>query len=133
MRTAFLGARLEELLHEAQLAVAPHEGRLQTGRAPFASAVGHDAERTPEMHGLGLPLEVVLTGILESDRRVSCTPRRVADKHGSGLGSRLDARGGVDEIAGDHALVLRPERDGGLAREHAGAGAERRVRARARL
>ena len=43
-----------------------------------------------------------------------------------GLGDRLHARGGVDEVAGDHALALGADRDRGLAGEHAGAGAELR-------
>ena len=40
------------------------------------------------------------------------------------LGHRLHARGGVDEVACDHALALGAERDRGLARQHAGAGAQ---------
>ena len=44
-----------------------------------------------------------------------------------GLGRRLDARGGVDEVAGDHALPLGADGDGGLAGEHAGARPQARV------
>ena len=44
-----------------------------------------------------------------------------------GFGRRLDARGRVDEVAGDHALVRGAERHRGLARQDAGAGAKQRV------
>ena len=44
---------------------------------------------------------------------------RLADEHGPGRGRGLEPRGGVDEVAGDHALVRRPERDGGLAGQDA--------------
>ena len=41
-----------------------------------------------------------------------------------GSAARLDARGGVDEVARDHPLALGAERDRRLAGQHAGAGAQ---------
>ena len=57
----------------------------------------------------------------------------VADEDGAGLGGGLDAAGGVDEVAGDHALVGGTQRDGRLAGEDAGARSERGVEARDRV
>ena len=132
MRTPLVGDRVEQLLHHAQLALAPDERRLEPRRRALAAPCGHDAERAPERHRLGLALELVLAGVRIHDRRLARPPRRLADEHGARLGRRLDPRGGVDEIARDHALPFRAERDGGLAGEHAGACLRARRRARDR-
>jgi hypothetical protein len=42
---------------------------------------------------------------------------RFADQHRARLGDRLQPRSGVDDDAGDHALVRRADRDSGLARQ----------------
>ena len=65
----------------------------------------------------------MLAGVLVGDRRLGGALGRLADEHGAGLGRGLHPRRGVDEVAGDHALALRAERDRRLAGEHAGARA----------
>ena len=124
MRPALLRARLEEILDDAELALASHERRLEPGRAPFAAAVGDDAKRPEEPHRLRLALELVLAGVLVGDRRLASAARRLADENRARLGGRLDARGRVHEVAGDHALRLRANRHGGLAGEDSGARLE---------
>ena len=60
--------------------------------------------------------------------------RRLADEDGARRRDRLEPAGGVDEVAGDHALVRRAEGDGRLAGQDAGAGLDRRAsRARHRV
>ena len=120
--------RVEELLDEAQLAVAADERRLEARRrcsAPPRAAVTRSARQSA--HRLGLALQLVLAGVLVGDRRLGRALRRLADEHRARLGGRLDARGGVDEVAGDHALPVGAERDRRLAGQHAGPSRERRV------
>ena len=124
LRAPLLGAGMEELLHEPKLAVAADERRLQPRRAQRTAGPGHDPQRPPQLHRLGLALELVHAGVLVGDRRLGRALRRLADEHGARLGGRLDARGGVDGVAGDHALRARAERDGRLAGEHAGPRAQ---------
>ena len=116
---ALLGRGVEEVLDQPQLALAADERRLEPGRAHRAAAARDDAQGAPERHRLRLALQLVRPGVLVGDRRLGRPLRRLADEHGAGLGRRLDARGRVDEVAGDHALVRRAERDRGLAGEDA--------------
>ena len=53
--------------------------------------------------------------------------RRLADEDGAGRGHRLEARGGVDEVAGDHPLAHGADRHGGLAGQDPGPQLERLV------
>ena len=66
----------------------------------------------------------MLAGVGIGDRRLRRIAGRVADEHRSRLGCTLDARGGVDEVAGDHALPLGGERHRRLAGEDAYAEAQ---------
>ena len=120
-------AGVEELLDQAQLAVAADERRPR-GPADFSAprAPRDDAQRPPERHEPVLPLQLVRARVLVDDRLLGRAPGRLADEHGARLGRRLDARRGVDEVAGDHALALGAERDRRLAGEHAGPGAQLR-------
>ena len=79
-----------------------------------------DAQGTPERHGLRLALQNVLAAVLVGDRGFRATACRVAHEHGSGLGGALDARCGVDEVAGDQALAFRADRHRCLAGDDAG-------------
>ena len=99
---------VEELLHEPELAVAADERRLETLERMSAAAPGRHAQRAPEPHASALALQLVLAGVLVGDRRLGGPPRRLADEHAAGLGRRLDPRGRVDEVAGDHALAAAP-------------------------
>ena len=109
-------------------AVAADERRLQPGgRAALAASLGRDPQGLPQRHGLCLALELVLARVGVGDRGLGGAPGRLADEHHSRLGRRLDARGGVDEVARHHPLTLGAHRDGGLTREHARARRQIRV------
>ena len=107
----------------------PTNGASSGLRPARAAALGDDAHRPPRRHGRGLALEHLLAGRLERDRRARGALRRLADEDGAGRRDRLQPAGGVDEVAGDHALVRRADGDGRLAGQDAGArldaGAER--------
>ena len=126
-RAQLLGRGLEQLLDQSQLTRASDERRLEAGAAPLAAPLGGDSQRPPEALWLRLALQLVLAAVLEDDRRLRRVAGGVADQNGSGLGGGLDAGGGVDEVAGDHALVGGAQCDGCFAGEDAGAGLERGV------
>ena len=54
---------MEELLEQAQLAIATHERRLETLRLERAAGTRDDTERTPERHEPRLPLELGLPAL----------------------------------------------------------------------
>ena len=108
-----LGGGVEELLDEAQLVVASREGRLDDARALRAGDGRHDPGRLEEAHRLGLALQLVLAGVEVGDRSRRRRPRHLVDVAAAGRGRRLDARGGVDPVADDEALL------GGLGRRDA--------------
>ena len=112
---------MEELLHEPQLPVAADERRLEAERSHRSFPPGDHAERAEERQRLGLALELVDARVLVGDRRFRRALRRLADEHHPGLGDRLDARGRVDEVAGDCALLHTAGHHCRLAGEHAGA------------
>ena len=128
VRTALVGGRVEELLGEAQLALASDERRLEARGATPAFPCSDDAERTPERHRLALPLELVLAGAHVRDRGFGRALRRVPDEHAS-PGSAADwmREAVLTRSPATMPWPSAPTRDGGLAREHAGAGAQCRV------
>ena len=119
--------RVEELLHQAELAIASDEWRLESRRLQRTAASGRHPERSPERDLFGLALEVVLSSGRVCDGGLRGSLRRLADQDGARLGRRLDPRRRVDEVAGDHALPFRPERDGGFSGQDTGSRLERRV------
>ena len=124
---ALPGGRVEQVLEQAQLVVTADERGLE-GLGPIPAAdLGDDPERAPRRHGRGLALEGLLPGLFEGDRLAGGPLGRLAHEHGPRLGHGLEPRGGVDEVAGDHALVRRAERDRRLAGQDAGAGLDRRA------
>ena len=119
VRLAPGGALVEEVLDPAQLAVAADERGLQALRLERAAGARDDAQRPPELHRLLLALQRVRAGVFVDDRLLGRAAGRVADQHGARLGGRLDPRGRVDEVAGDHSLPFRADRHRRLAGEHA--------------
>jgi hypothetical protein len=95
---------VEELLHEPELPVAPHERRLEPGRFELTTRTCDDPERTPELHRFRLSFQLVRARVLECDRLLRRASRRLADEQRPGLRHGLDAGRGVDQVAGDHAL-----------------------------
>ena len=119
-RPAVPGGGVEAILQEAQLGLAPDEGRLEAGDPVGPPALGHDADGAPRRDRGVLALEDLGPGLLEEDRRARGAPGRLTDEHGPGGRDRLEAAGGVHEIAGHHPLVRGAHRDGRLPGEDAG-------------
>ena len=67
-RRPLLAGRVQELLEQAQLAVATDERRFQAGRPQRPAARRHDTQRAPETLRLGFALELVRPGVLVHDR-----------------------------------------------------------------
>ena len=126
-RASLLAAgRVEQVLEQAQLVVATDERGLQRLGSVATAELGDDTEGVPGRHGRRLALERLLAGLLEGDGVGRCSMRRLADEDRAGSRGRLQATGSVDEVAGDHALVRRPERDRSFSGQDAGAGLDRR-------
>ena len=124
VRPPLLCAGVEQALDLAQLAVAADERRLQALGFERAPGARDDPHCPPERVQSRFALELVRAGVLVDDRRLGRAPGRLAREHMAGLRQRLDPRGGVDDVARHHALAVGPDRDGGLAGEHAGPGAQ---------
>ena len=114
---------MEQIFDELKLAVAADERSLEPGRAHRAATAGDHAQCPPELHRLGLALQLVQAGVVVGDRRLGRPLGRLACEDGTGLGGRLDPRRRVDEVARHHALVRRAQRDCCLARENPCSGA----------
>ena len=123
-RPPVVPGRVEQVLDEPELAVAPDERRLEPGRAPLAAPRPDHSRRTPELDRLRLALHLVRAGVLVDDRRLRGPLGRLADEDGARLRRALHPRRGVDEVAGDHPLALRAERDRCLPGEHTGSRAQ---------
>ena len=119
LRLALLGGSVEQLLDQAHLAVAPDERRLEPDRLLSAAAVRRDPERPVDRDRLGLAFQLVLAGGLVGDRGLGRPSCRLADQDGPRLGRRLDPGGGIDQVAGNHAVALRAQGHRRLAGQHA--------------
>ena len=98
---------VEQLLHDAQLAVAADERRLEA--PPSASSRARPRPRADARQsgtGSALPFSSWQPASSYAIVRLGRTERRLADVHLPGRRDRLDARGRVDEVARDHALAL---------------------------
>ena len=120
--------RVQEVLEQAELVVATHEGRLDALAPALPAALGDHPERPPRRDRCGLALQELLAGRLEGDRPgrgpfrgVSPTRTRPRRRH------RLEAGRGVDEVAGHHPLPDGADGHGGLAGQDAGPELERLV------
>ena len=119
---------VQQLLDQPQILVAADERRLRR-LAAHGAAAARDTPAAPARRatGSGLPFSVsgsTGTNAIDARRR---PVRALADEHGPGLGCGLQPRRGVDQVAGDQALVDRAERGDRLAGEHAGAGLQRQA------
>jgi len=117
---------VEELLDEAELPVATRERRLEHRRSPGRAPQTDDRDRSPELNGLGLALQLEDPAALVGDDVVRRPHRRLADQDRPRVRDRLDAGGGVHQVTRDHPLPLRVECDRGLAGQDTGASAELR-------
>ena len=112
---------VEELLQEPKLDVAADERRLERVGTTAPTPLGHDTSGTPRRESGGLALQLVFAGGLEGDRRAGGAHGRLADEDRARIGDALEPGGGVDEVAGDHALVRCAERDRRLPGQDPGA------------
>ena len=117
---AAVGARVEELLDETQLGVAPDERGLEALLALLARDAGDHARRPPQSQRLGLALDHVLAAVLIGDRLRGHLARGLVDVDRAGLGDALHTSGGVHAIA-HHQRLGRVVARRDLARDHAGA------------
>src|SRR5438128_4956950 len=89
---------MEKLLHEAEVAIAADERRLEA-RGPLRSARAcHDAEGAPRLDRLRLALQLAQTAVGIDDGRLRSAFGRVTDDDGPRLGARLQTRSGVDKV-----------------------------------
>ena len=116
--------RVEHLLDKSQLRLAAHERWLEDVRTARPTDHANDADRSPRRHRRGLALEQLVAGRFEGDRLARRAVRGFADEHGAGRRHRLQARCGIDEVAGDHPLAHRPQGHGRFAGEDPGADLE---------
>ena len=111
---------VEEILQQAHLLVAADERRLKC-IAPIAPAtLGDHAHGPPRGNRRLLALQDLVPGRLEGDRRARCVVGRLAHEDAARWRHALQPAGGVDDVAGDHALVRCAQRHRGLAGQHAG-------------
>ena len=120
MGVALFGRGVEEVLDASELAVAADERGFEACRLERAACARHDPQRLPERYQTVLALQLERPRVREHDRPLRRASRRLADVDRPGLRSRLYARGGVDEVARDHPLAARAERDCRLAGQDAG-------------
>jgi hypothetical protein len=120
------GRGVKQILEEAQFLVASNKGSLK-GLGPLAAATFRDhAHGAPGGNRRGLSLEVRLACFLEGDRAAGSPLGRLTDQDGARLGNALESGCGVDEVAGDHALVEGPDCHRGLASEDSRSRLDRR-------
>ena len=105
-RPLLAAGRVEQLLEQPELVVATDERRLE-GVGAICDRRVRETTRSARQAGTGLalPLSDLLAGCLERDRLRRGPLSGLADEHGAGRRGRLEPSRGVDEVAGDHALV----------------------------
>ena len=123
---------MQHVLELAQLLVTAGERGLEGVGAALPAALRDDPDGTPRRDRARLALQRVVAQRLEHDRALGPAPGGVADEHGAGLRDALKPGGGVDQVAGDHALVGGAQRHRGLSGEDAGAGLEAGMQGRHR-
>ena len=129
-RAPITAGRRDQVLEQAQLLVAADERRLGQVRATLAAALGRrPAGLDTPATGACLPLSACSPASSNAIAALGGPLGRLADEDGPRLGHRLEPGRGVDEVAGDHALVRRPEGHGRLAGQDAGPGLDRRAEA----
>ena len=111
-RLALPPGGVEQVLDQAQLLVTAHERRFQRALATGAAAQGLDAERVPGLDRGRLALQQLLAGLLVRDGLVGRPPGGLPHQDRSGRRRALEARGGVDQVAGDHGLAGCPHGGG---------------------
>ena len=122
----FAARRMEQVLEQAQLIVAADERCLKRLRPVASTELRDDPERPPGRHRDRLALERLLARFLERDRARCGAVGRLADEDRARRRGGLEARGRVHEVARDHALVRRSERDRRFAGQDTGTGLDGR-------
>ena len=125
-RDAAVDGRVEEVLEQAQLGVAPDQWGVEARDPLRPGDTGDRAERAEEIEQLGLPLDRVAAGVRVGDRRGGDLTGHRVDEHAPRVGSRLNPRRGVDPIA-DHQTLTGIRERGDLTGDDPGPGAQRRA------
>ena len=118
-RTPLAARRLEQVLEEPDLVVATDERRLEALPGATTVPLADDAQRPPGGDRAGLALQLLLADWFEGDRQRRRLVRPLADEDRARCCDRLEAGGGVDDVARDHPLVRGAEGDGGLSGQDA--------------
>ena len=113
---------MEQLLEQPQLVLATHERRLERIRSASATHLRDHPDSSPRGHRSSLALEGLLTGGLVVDGLGGGPLGRLPDQDRARRCYRLEPAGGVDEVACDHALADRTERDRRFAGHDTGPG-----------
>ena len=119
---ALLGGGVEEVLDRGAARVAADERRLETRGAALVFRARRRRRAAPARADVSPSLPLSSSAPASANAIVCSVARRVDSPTSTVPGSAADwhAGGGVDEIAGDHALAARADRDGGLAGQHPG-------------
>ncbi len=120
-RALVAGRGQDDLAEEAELVVAADERRLDLVGPAAAATLGHDPDGAKCGHRRDLALEDLVAGGLEGDGRIRRLLGLLADEDGARRGHALQARRGVDDVAGNEALVGRADGHRRLPGQDAGA------------
>ena len=120
-RALVAGRGQDDVAEEAELVVATDERRLDLVGPAAAATLGHDPDGAERGHRRDLALEDLVAGGLEGDGRVRGLLGLLADEDRARRGHALEARRGVDDVAGDEALVGRADGHRRFAGQDAGA------------
>ena len=120
-----VGAGVEVILDQAQLAFAADKWRFET--LGFLCAADHrdHAQRPPEPDRLGLSLQGSLPEILVDERGLGGPSGGITDQHRPRLGLGLDPRRRVDQVPSHHPLGVVSKGDRGVACQHPGPSLQR--------
>ena len=119
-RPLVAGGGEDDVAQQPELVVATDEGRLDLVGPAAAAALGHDPDGTERGHRRDLALEHLVAGGLEGDGRIRGLLGLLADEDRARRGHALEARRGVDDVAGDQTLVGRTDGHRRLAGQDSG-------------
>ncbi len=102
---ALLFHPVERLLEDGELLVAADQPGLEAERRALAPSAGLDPERLPRGNGLCLALQLERLELAVVDDILGGGVRARADDHATGFRGGLQPAGGVDRVAGEHAVA----------------------------
>ena len=110
----------QQVPQRTQLGI-PADKRTPVAGARLAAEPRRDVQRRATRRSGWSALQRAFAGRLESDRLADHVARHIVDEDGAWFGRLLQPRGGVHQVAGDHALAPRVEGDCSLPGGNGGA------------